>query len=486
MGTAAAFFAGVTAETRVVAPARGAALARFAQVSPQNRQFAFAGSAAPSDSVRSSDPGDDSASPETTFDSVYSLVKEHYVDDLPSDQKLGAGAVRTMLSSLNDPDAVFLEPDELAVFRGESQGRFGGIGAALAVRSFETSGYTERRIEIVAPLPDSPAARAGLRTHDSITHVDGKWVLGADPFLKVNRLVQQLQATDSDTDTLDVQRAANDARQRQRTGLGLFRAQMLLRGDETIARLYGLPRDHCRLTIERRGSPTPFEIDVPLAITEAPVVQMTRPNASTALLKIAAFSDRTPADTSAALRGFGSVPGVILDLRGNAGGVGGEQTALRAAEQVASQLAPTGAFAVEQVAGGKSITLTSTGDSAPFAGSPAGIVILVDSGTAGAAEALAASLADRAHATVVGQRTFGDARIRTLYPLPGGCAFTLTTGRLRGPRHTEWSGRGLTPSVALAANATDDQILSTVAALLHGKARIAAKPPAGATKPNQW
>ena len=77
-------------------------------------------------------------------------------------------------------------------------------------------------------------------------------------------------------------------------------------------------------------------------------------------------------------------------------------------------------------------------------------MVLVNGGTSGAAESLASALADRHGAILVGQRTFGDASVQTLYPLPDGSAFTLTTGQWLSGRKISWAGRGLTPRFAAA------------------------------------
>jgi carboxyl-terminal processing protease len=462
IGIGGAFALGIRTQANLVA--NPILDTQLAQVDPAKGTVSFVGGSKDRTVKRDSDSAADA-----TFDTVYSLLKDHYVDDLPADRVLSDGAVRSMLAQLNDPEAAFLEPDELAIFDHEAKGEYGGIGAALQIRPFQTNGYTSHRVVVVSPVAGSPALKAGLRPRDVITHIDGKWILGGDPFQKVNRMVQQLQAQDEDTDTPDVQRAAADARRRARSGIGLFRALMLLRGDSVIARQYGVSGTALRLTVERPGAPAPLTITVAMASTRQPGVSVRALSPAITLIAVPAFTETTSRDIARELAALPTDMGVVLDLRGNAGGVGGGDSALREAQRVGALLSATpdaaATFAIELLSGGRrAILKTVTVPGSPLP--PHRLIALVNSGTAGAAEALAAQLSEAGRATLLGTATFGAPQIDNVYSLPDGAGFLLASGRLESSRGVDWGRAGLTPKVFVAQNATDAQILGKAVAYL--------------------
>jgi C-terminal processing protease CtpA/Prc len=227
-----------------------------------------------------------------TFESVYGLVEDHYVDQLPDDTKMSRGAVRGMISSLNDPNSFFLEPEQRALFEAEAHGRFAGIGAVTSIKGQKKDGYTEYKIVVIDPLPGSPAAKAGLKSGDTITHVDGKWVLGSDPFLKVNKLYQKIRDRDSDNED-EFRKEYEVARKRVLGGIGLLPAQMLLRKGTTEKRV---------LTVQRPGAAAPLTISMTNALTEVtPVTISTAANGKATVLKINLFTEKTVPEVKAAL-----------------------------------------------------------------------------------------------------------------------------------------------------------------------------------------
>ena len=129
------------------------------------------------------------SSPASTFQQVYYLLKRNYADGNPDDTILAHGAASAMLASLQDPQSRFLEPAELAEAKREAAGHYDGIGAVLSVRTQikpkaadDPTRDTEHldnvtyQMTVVAPLPGSPAEKAGLKTGDVITDIDGKWI----------------------------------------------------------------------------------------------------------------------------------------------------------------------------------------------------------------------------------------------------------------------------------------------------------------------
>ncbi len=425
---------------RIAPGLRVAAPARFAQAGGAdaapftNERRAFGGDSSGQGSV-ADDGADDEKDGVKTFEDVYNLVKEHYVDALPTDTKMSRGAVRAMILSLNDPNSVFLEPEQRAVYEREASGMFAGIGAALYVDSRKRDGFTERKIVVQDALPGSPAEKAGLRTGDVITHIDGKWILGADPLLDYNRVMKKFEARDATED--EVQRAADAAQERIKGGLGLFAAQMQLRQGKDEPRT---------LTVERATSPRPLKIRLTTAETDVATVSGVRPNSARgagdgAYIAVRALTEKTGDAFAGALAELPASGTLTLDLRDNPGG------SLEAAEEIDRLLtgAKSGAFAIEIGAHGKRTPLVTAQSNAPATSASRTVTVLVNRGTAGVAEALAASLADKGVATLAGGRTFGDASSQTLYPLADGSAFTLTTGKLTSPKGTSWAVTGLLP-----------------------------------------
>jgi carboxyl-terminal processing protease len=378
------------------------------------------------------------------------------------------GAIQAMISSLNDPNCYFLEPEQFALLDAEGAGRFSGIGSSLYVRSLKRNGYTDYKIVIVAPLPGSPAEKAGLKPGDVITHVDGKWVLGYDPFLKANKLAERIQAHDTDADEEALRKEVDAARRKAQGGIGLLPAQMVLRGDrKTIAQLK-LPADKRTVTVERPGAAQPITVTLDPATIVAPALSSRTLSDGIGYVKIPIFTEKTTEEFRTALASLPEDRGLILDLRGNPGGL------LDAAMNVEALLSDSGTFGYEVVAGGKQTPLKAA--TTATAGPARKVIVLVNRGTASVAEAVAASLVDQGVATIVGGQTFGDASVQMAYSLPDGSAFVLSTGKMVGPRRTDWSTTGLMPKVAMAQETPDDQVISKAADLLRKGSQMATAP----------
>ncbi len=389
------------------------------------------------------------------FYQVYDLVKDNYVDKLPEERKMAHGAVRGMLAELNDPNSRFLEPAEREAMENEARGRFAGIGAALSVLGQKRDGYTEHKIVVVAPLPGSPAEKAGLKPGDVITHVDGKWVLGSNPAIQVNKMIKRVQSRDATEEELE--KAMEAAQERIKGGITLNAAQRKLAVGQGEKRA---------VTIQRSGAAGPIKLGMTTAVTEVdPVIAKTLPG-GIGYIRLAAFTEKAAAEFKEELARLPKQPGLVLDLRGNPGGL------LEPVKQIAGELTRGGSLLVAVGPGGKRDTLA-----APAAGRPARpIVVLMDKGTASSAEALAAVLRDKKAGVLVGGKTFGDALVTTLYTLPDGSAYTLTTGKLLAPAGGDWQTAGLAPSVALAGGIPEAQVIAKAVSVLKDRAHVAALP----------
>ena len=198
-----------------------------------------------------------------TFDAVYDLVKRTYTDELPTDTKLSLGAVRAMVASLEDPNSYFLTAAQRKLFDAENAGKFGGIGAGLFIRPVKNEGYTDFKIVVVAPLPGSPAEKAGLKPGDVITRVEGKYILGYNPMMLYIKVAERFENKAATEDELENARKATETK--LTTGIGFAPVQLALRGDATLKSLAG--KKSYKLTVERAGAAQPITVEVEPGVT---------------------------------------------------------------------------------------------------------------------------------------------------------------------------------------------------------------------------
>ncbi len=400
------------------------------------------------------------AEPETQgfslFETVYGLVRSQYVDTLPDKNKMAHGAVRAMLSSLDDPHSTFVEASSRQLMEQEGKGILGGIGAALTIRGAKQDGFTDYRVTVVAPIAGSPAAAAGLKPGDTVQKVDGRYVFGHSPLLAYNRILQRWQ--DRDVTDEEVEKVRKSTKARIENGMPYRDAELLLRGDrgavKSDAAKEVAKKERFSITVLRAGK----SIDVPVTLsqTKAEPVTVQPVNGSTVLLRIPFFSETAGKDVRAALAGAAG-KNVIVDLRGNPGGD------IDAGQAVAGALAGPGAFCVEIGQKGARQTVKTTGNAIKVGK----VAVLTDRGTASVSEALTLCLAERRQAVVIGQTTFGDGLLQGLYTLDDGSGFTLNVGTLTG-KTKGWAGVGLAPSIAIPATTAPAAVIAKAAQALGG------------------
>jgi carboxyl-terminal processing protease len=299
------------------------------------------------------------------FDNVLTHVERYYVDTVDS-QHLYEKAVEGMLYELHDPHSVFLNPTRLGRLTESTTGMYGGLGIQIDIRD----GW----ITIIAPLPGSPAERAGIETGDRIVAIDGKSTRG-------------------------------------------------LTSDEATKTLRGEPGTEIRLTIERPGvdAQMPFKL-VRRAIHTPAVRRVTMLRPGIGYVDINVFSDSTANELRRAIDSLSrrGMHALVLDLRGNPGGL------LDQGVGVSDLFLDTGKEIVS-MRGRTRDANRAFSDRAPQRWPSLPIVLLQDRGSASASEIVAGALQDHDRAVIVGTTSYGKGSAQSVFPMTGGSALKLTT-----------------------------------------------------------
>ena len=325
---------------------------------------------------------------------VLQQIRTTYIQrQVPTDQ-LFYGAARGMLDALGDPYSRFMDPAGYREFREkEFSGVFTGVGIFVELE--------EGWPTVLQPIPGTPAARAGLRPGDRITAVDGR----STEKLSLEEVVSRIRGPAGTTVRLRLQRGGRTFE------VSLVRARIR---HVTVQDDQFLDADQ-RSRLQRAGA---------------------------GYLRIIQFDQPTAGDFRKALdRELASgVRGIILDLRGNPGGlldvaVAVADAFVSAGQPIVITVDRDGRRDVERAAGGRKVTVP--------------VVVLVNEYSASAAEIVAGALRDHDIAPLVGMRTFGKGVIQRIITLPGGSGATLTSGRYLTPDGYDIHKKGLTPTVAV-------------------------------------
>lgn len=316
-----------------------------------------------------------------TFWDVWQLVKSAYVDQPVSERDLYYGSIAGMVSGLGDPYSAYFTPEDARAFDEQLAGKFFGIGAQLDMK--------DGQIVVVAPLPGTPAERAGVMVGDAILAID-------------------------DIDT---------------AGMSI---------DEAVSRIRGEKGTSVTLTLYQAGADAPR--DVPITRDEITIdsVAYTLRDDGVAVIEISMFNDDTSALFAAAAQRVldDDASGLILDLRNNPGGL------LDSAIDLAGYWLPAGQTAVIESIGGEQTTFATRGTAA-LAGLDT--VVLVNGGSASASEILAGALQDADEAVVIGETTFGKGSVQEYHDLPDGGAIKITVAKWLTPLGRSIDQQGITP-----------------------------------------
>ncbi len=329
------------------------------------------------------------------FREVMQLVKENYVGDAPSGyDDLTRSALDGMVGTL-DPHSQFLRADDYQATEEELTNAFGGVGIQVEQR--------DGQIIVITPIAGSPAERAGLRPGDRLVKIDGK-TLVAPTIDKTVKLVRG----EPDTEVT----------------LTVFRPSQ----NRTID--FTLKRERIRLDSVRNATIGPDGIGY---------------------LQITQFSERTGAEFIAALTGLErqGLRALVIDLRNNPGGL------LDAAIDVCNQFFDKGEL-IAYTQGRAPESRENFNADGKHARRAYPVAVLVNGGTASAAEIVSGAMKDTRRAVIVGEKTFGKGSVQSVLELQNGEGLRLTTARYYTPSGITIHQKGIQPQVEIEVS-TDDE-----------------------------
>ena len=319
------------------------------------------------------------------FTEVFSRIKDAYVEDV-SDTQLLESAIKGMLSDL-DPHSTYLAPKDYEELEESTSGEFGGLGIEVGMEN----GF----VEVISPIDDTPAQKAGVQAGDLIIKLDEKPV----------------------------------------KGMSLEEAVNLMRGK---------PGTVLTLTIMREGESAPIEIDVTRDVIKVTSVKSRMIDNGYGYVRVTQFQAETGRQFLKALSDLedehgNDLDGLIIDLRNNPGGV------LQAAVETADALLDEGLIVYTEGRIQSSRLRFSAKPGDVMAGTP--IVVLINGGSASASEILAGALQDHERAVVMGTQSFGKGSVQTVIPLDETHAIKMTTARYFTPDGRSIQATGIKPDI---------------------------------------
>ncbi|WMT86838.1 S41 family peptidase [Pelagibacterium sp. 26DY04] len=331
------------------------------------------------------------------FGLVLDRIRDEYIE-APDETELIRAAIQGMLTSL-DPHSAYLSPESFADVREDTSGTFGGLGIEVTME--------EGLVKVVTPYDESPASRAGILANDFVVEIDGQQVMGM---------------------TLD-------------------EAVELMRGE------IGTDVD---VVIAREGVDQPIELTLTRDIIEVSAVRWSMER-DVPVIRLSRFSGQAFSGLDEAIREIfaendGEAPtGIILDLRNNPGGL------VDQAQFVADAFLSQGSVVLTR---GRIDSQNSRYDARPdeldamLADVP--VIVLINGGSASAAEIVAGALQDQGRATLVGTRSFGKGSVQSIIPLGFDGAMRLTTARYYTPNNRSIQALGITPDIEVLQDVPEE------------------------------
>ncbi len=333
------------------------------------------------------------------FMEAYQLVKDKYVEP-KSPKVLFEGAIEGMLSKL-DPHCTLFTPDQLKEFQVETSGEFGGLGIQITKTK-------DGRLLVITPIEDTPAYRAGIKPGDVIVKIDGKKVT---------------------------------------PNMTLMEAVKLMRGK---------PGTKITIWIWRKGWNEPKPFTITRAVIKIKSVKYRILKDNIGYIRFTMFQRNSIDEFKKALEALRKdkeLQGIIVDVRNNPGGL------LDSAVAISDYFLPKGDLIVYTKGRIPESIKKYYSLHDPLIPLNVPVVMLVNGGTASAAEILTGALRYNDRAIVVGEKTFGKGSVQTLYPLEMGYAVKITTAKYYMPNHKCIDGKGIEPDIKVKLSEEDIKVL---------------------------
>jgi carboxyl-terminal processing protease len=330
------------------------------------------------------------------FGEVFERVRAAYVEK-PDDNKLVQSAINGMLAGL-DPHSSYMDPSSLRDIQVQTRGEFGGLGIEVTME--------DGLVKVVAPIDDTPAAKAGVMANDIITKIDNEQVHG----LTLNQAVEKMR---------------------------------------------GPVNTKIKLTIMRKGQDKPIEVTIVRDVIRVKSVRSHAEGDDVGYIRITQFSEQTTEGLKKAISdltsqlGSDKIKGFVVDLRNNPGGLLDQAISVSDAFLDKGEIVSTRGRNAEETQRFNA----HAGDLTK--GKP--VIVLINGGSASASEIVAGALQDQKRATLVGTRSFGKGSVQTIMPLGAdNGALRLTTARYFTPSGRSIQAKGIEPDIKVLQEVPSD------------------------------
>jgi carboxyl-terminal processing protease len=330
------------------------------------------------------------------FGDIFERVRQDYVER-PDDSKLIESAINGMLNGL-DPHSSYMDPKNFRDMQVQTRGEFGGLGIEVTME--------DGLVKVVAPIDETPAAKAGIRAGDLITQLDDDQVQG----LTLNQAVEKMR---------------------------------------------GPVGTKIRLKLQRKGVDKPIEVTIERAIIRVRSVRWRTDGDDIGYIRLTQFNEQTTEGLKKAIAELqAQIPadklrGYVIDIRNNPGGLLDQAISVSDAFLERGEIVSTRGRNAEETQrfNARAGDLTK--------GKP--VIVLINGGSASASEIVAGALQDHKRATILGTRSFGKGSVQTIIPLGGGNgALRLTTARYFTPAGRSIQAKGIVPDIEALQDVPDE------------------------------